>query len=115
MSKSRGPDHIDDMVEWGQKQYTPWKYAQEGKLPPYLKAEGNKKRAAILFFVQGIIGTIVVVLVLLSEGGWLPLLIPAVISVLCFMASVNYLKQWKAIKLKKEKERSNRKKKKVRK
>lgn len=118
MSKSRGSDHIDDMVEWGQKQYTPWEYAQKGKLPPVIKAKGNKKRAAILFFIQGIVCTIVVVLVLInnqdSEQGWLQLLIPAVFAVLCFMAAVNYLRQWKTIELKKEKERSKRKKKKSR-
>ena len=39
MPTSKGPDHIDDMMEWEKKQYTPGEYAQEGKLPPYLKAE----------------------------------------------------------------------------
>lgn len=116
MSKSRSSDHIDDMVEWGQKQYTPWEYAQEGKLPPVFKAKGNKKRAAIFFFIQGIVCAIVVVLLLLknSDGEWQQLLIPAVYAVLCFLASANYLKQWKAVKLKKEKERARRKKKKAR-
>jgi len=53
MPTSKGPDHIDDMMEWEKKQYTPGEYAQEGKLPPYLKAEWNKKSSAILFCVQG--------------------------------------------------------------
>lgn len=114
MSKSHGSDHMDDMVEWGQKQYTPWEYAQEGKLPPHLKAEGNKKWAAIAFFVQGIICTLITILILLNdqshEERWLESLIPALIAVLYFFVAANYIKQWKAAKLKTEKSRTHRKK-----
>lgn len=32
MPESRQTDHTDDLMEWGEKQYTPWEYSQEGKL-----------------------------------------------------------------------------------
>lgn len=52
MSKSKDSDHIDDMLEWENKQNTPWEYAQEGKLPSALKSTGHPGLAAILFCVR---------------------------------------------------------------
>lgn len=102
MSKSKGSDHIDDMLEWENKQYTPWQYAQEGKLPPVLKAAGNLKLVAILFLCQGGICVFVLALMILNSSNlaadWAELLIPAAYAVICFLVAVNYLKKWKAKK-----------------
>lgn len=110
MSKSKGSDHIEEMLEWEKKQYTPWEYAQEGKLPPYLKAKGNQKRAAILFFIQGGIIVLIIGLTLLQDSNviedWPGLLFLAAIAVLCFMAAANYLRKWKATKLLKDKQKT---------
>lgn len=114
MAKSKGSDHLDDMLEWENKQYTPWEYAQEGKLPPYLKAEGNKKRAAILFFIQGAACSLFLVLMVMNGSGlpedWMELLFPALFAILGFMAAANYLKKWKAAKLIRKKTRPRKKK-----
>jgi hypothetical protein len=114
MAKPKDSDHLADMLEWQEKQYTPWEYAQEGKLPPYLKAAGNKKRAAILFFVQGAVCSLFLVLMVLNGSGlpedWLGLLAPALLAILGFMAAANYLRQWKAEKLKKETAKPHKKK-----
>lgn len=114
MPKSKGSDHIDDMLEWEKKQYTPWEYAQEGKLPPYLKAEGNKKSAAKLFYVQGGICVLFFSLIILNssnlEDDWTELLVLAAYAILCFIIATNYLKKWKTAKLLKEKRKAHRKK-----
>lgn len=116
MSKSKGSDHTDDMLEWENKQYTPWEYAQEGKLPPALKAAGNSRLVAILFLCQGGICVLLLALMVLNSSNiaadWTELLIPAAYAVICFLVAVNYLKKWKAKKLFKENSQAHRKKRK---
>lgn len=94
MSKFKDSDHIDDMREWENKQYTPWEYAQEGKLPPVLKAAGNLGLAAILFLCQGGICVLLLALIILNSSNlaadWTELLIPAAYAVICFLVAVNY-------------------------
>lgn len=115
MPKSKNNEHIEDMLEWEEKQYTPWEYAQEGKLPPVLKAEGNKKLAAILYFVLGGIFVLAAAGYLLSGAwaefadNWPTLLITPVLAVLCLMAAANYLRKWKAEKLLRKKARLKKK------
>jgi hypothetical protein len=113
VSKPKDSDHIEDMLEWENKQYAAWEYAQEGKFPPSLKAVGNKKLAAILFFIQGGISVILIAIVILTSSKlaeiWPELLFPAAIAALCFMAAANYMKSWKAAKLQREKASQSRK------
>lgn len=107
MPKSKDPDHLDEMLEWQQKQYTPWKYAQEGKLPPHLKARGNKKLAAALFFFQGGVCLLILALTFANsdkpQENWAALLSLAIYSALCFFVASGYLRQQKAEVLQKEK------------
>ena len=114
MPKSKGSYHINDILEWEKKQYTPWEYAQEGKLPLFLKAKGNKKLAAILFYVQGGICVLFFFLVIFSSSNldeaWTELLVLAAYASLCFIVAANYLKKWKTVKLLKEKRKATRKK-----
>ena len=60
-----GNDPINDFIDWQNKQFTPWEYFSEGKLLPYIKADGNPKRAAILWFalsiLSGFVGTVIIV------------------------------------------------------
>jgi len=114
MPESRKTDHIDDLMEWGEKQYTPWEYAQEGKLMPFLKAAGNKKLAAILFFVQGGACLLPIISAILNSSdlmnNWTGLLFPTLYTVLCLMIATNFLKKWKAEKPPKEERKTYRKK-----
>lgn len=116
MSKSKDSDHIDDMLEWENKQYTPWEYAQEGKLPPVLKATGNPRLVAILFLCQGCICVLLLALMILNSSNlaedWTELLMPAAYAVICFLVAVNYLKKWKVKKLFRENNQAHRKKRK---
>ncbi|MDN0031873.1 hypothetical protein QVN85_03055 [Oscillibacter valericigenes] len=115
MSKSKDFDHIDDMLEWENKQYTPWEYAQEGKLPPVLKATGNPRLVAILFLCQGCICVLLLALMILNSSNlaadWTELLIPAAYAVICFLVAVNNLKKWKVKKFR-ENNQAHRKKRK---
>jgi hypothetical protein len=107
MSKPKGSDHIEDMLEWEKKQYTPWEYAQEGKLLPILKAEGNKKLAAVFFYVQSGICVLFIVLNILNSSdlmeNWTNLLFISAYAILCSIIATNYLKKWKAARLIKRK------------
>lgn len=113
MSKSKGTDHIEDMLEWQEKQYTTWEYPQMGKLPPHLAAPGNKRNAAILFFVQAVMGMGFVALYLIkgdSEdtlGNRMFLGILFAYSILCLMAGINYIRKQKIEKLIRKEQRAN--------
>lgn len=88
MSKSEGPGPINELKEWQEKQYTPWKYAQEGKAPPFVKAGGNQKRAAAFFFALGAVSACFAALEALNgpdrAGDWPGLAVSAVLTVLFF-------------------------------
>lgn len=102
MSKPKNNDHIEDMLEWEEKQYTPWEYPQKGKMTPAMKAAGNKKLAAIPFLVFGGVFVLAIALSLISgiwKTGDLPtLLITAAFAVLYLMVGANYLRKWKNVK-----------------
>ena len=111
MSKLKDTDHIEDMLEWQEKQYTPWEYPQMGKLPPHLTARGNKKNAAILFFVQAAFGLGFFVLYLTTGksddtlGKWILLVLLFAYSILCLMAGFNYLRKMKIEKQERKEQR----------
>ena len=55
-NKKRGQDsQLNDMLEWQNKQYTPWHYYQKGKTIPGIAGEGNLKVNAIVHTIGGII------------------------------------------------------------
>ena len=116
MSKSKDTDHIEDMLEWQEKQYTPWEYPQMGKLPPHLAARGNKKNAAILFFVQAFFGLSFFVLYLTTEmsddtlGKWITLVLLFAYSILCLMAGFKYLRKMKIEKQERKEQRAQQRK-----
>ncbi|MGE4352569.1 MAG: hypothetical protein AB7D36_00600 [Oscillospiraceae bacterium] len=99
MPKSKRSDPIDDMLKWEKKQYTPWEYAQEGKLPLPLKARGNKKWATILFLAQGLVCLLLFGLMIRNGSDLVELVILFAYTILCFMIAANYMKKWKAAKL----------------
>lgn len=113
MSKSKSTDHIEEMLEWQEKQYTPWEYSQMGKLPPHLTAPGNKRNAAILCFTQAILGTAFITLSLVfnkdedSIGKWIFLVILVGYSILNYLAGINYLRKMKSGKLTRKAQREN--------
>jgi hypothetical protein len=47
-------NHMDDLQEWQENQFNPGYYVGNGKIPPYIKAEGNPILASIPFFVGGL-------------------------------------------------------------
>ena len=114
MSKSKGSEPIDDMIEWEEKQYTPWEYAQKGKLPPHLAAPGNKRNAAILWLVQAVVCLFIALMLLLkfdanddTVSDYISIGILAIYSTLCFVVGINYIKKWKIEKMIRAEQRAN--------
>ena len=55
-NKDKQNNQLSDMVEWQDKQYTPWHYYQKGKTVPGVAGEGNLKLFAIVQTIVGGLG-----------------------------------------------------------
>ena len=48
-------NQLNDMIEWQDKQYTPWQYSQKGKTIPGISGEGNLKLKTIVVTIVGVL------------------------------------------------------------
>jgi len=48
-------DYLDELQEWQENQFNPGHYIGNGKIPPYIKANGNPGLMAIVYYIGSII------------------------------------------------------------